>query len=248
MSRHLSALPSEIAPLVLIAGDPVRTEHMAKKFLKNPQLVSKVRNNFCFTGEYKGQRVTFATSGMGVGAIAIYAHELFNEYNVQALVRVGTCGAYASNLQVGEVVLATKAWSRFVFWPEQGSNRHFFSPHPLLNAVIIETAKTLKQPLKTGSAFSTNVFYNQIDHQSAIVKDNELAVVEMEAYALFAMGEKFRRFTATLLTVSDLLYPPKPGQKADTTFAERAFTFDQMYLLGLESLLTFAHSYLPKKT
>lgn len=109
MSRHLNASFDQIAPLVLIAGDPVRTEYMAKKFLTNPQLVSKVRNNYCFTGEYKGHKITFATSGMGISSIAIYVHELFHDYNVQAIIRVGTCGAYSEKLFISDLLLVKKA-------------------------------------------------------------------------------------------------------------------------------------------
>ncbi len=238
MSRHLNASATQIAPLVLIAGDPLRTEYMAKKFLTNPQLVSKVRNNYCFTGQYKGQTVTFATSGMGIGSIAIYAHELFHDYHVQAIIRVGTCGAYSQQLIIRDLLLVEQAWSRFLFWSHAGQTNHFLPADHRLNAIIQQTAVRLKQTLKTGNILTTNVFYDQNHAQIQLSQNHNLSAVDMEAYALFALGKKFNRATATILTVSDLLYPTKESQ--ETTFADRAFTFDQMYLLGLESLLVFA--------
>ena len=238
MSRHIGANIGEIAPYVLISGDPLRTEHMAHRFLTNPRLVSRVRNNLIFTGTYQNVPITLASSGMGMASLAIYAQELFVDYHVQAMIRVGSTGAYAQQLQLHDLVLVKRAHSDFAIWPEVTTNL-VIGADPHLNAVI---SKTAKQPLPLIDVHSTVRFYSQ-DFQK--VRDQYLkkgvATVEMESYALFALGSKFKRATACLLTVSDVLYPPTdPAQRICITNDEIVTGFVAMFQLGLDSLVAFS--------
>ncbi len=242
MSRHINADLNQIAPLILIAGDPLRTEHMAKKFLKDPKLVSKVRNNYVYTGTYQNIRISFATSGMGNASIAIYAHELINDYHAKAIIRVGSCGAYDDKLQIKDVLLVNQAYSPFIFWPELGSNSYYLPADSALNQIITQQANALKLKIQTVNCFSTSNFYElNSDRIFQWALKNNLSAVEMESYALFAQGIKFKCATATILTVSDLLFPPKDYHKVQaTSFKERRIEFESMFKIGLESLIVFA--------
>ena len=99
MSLHISAAIGEIAPIVLLAGDPLRAKYIADNFLENPEVVSQTRNMFYYTGTYKGVRLTIGGSGMGCPSIGIYSYELFAMYNVECIIRIGTAGAYTTDLQ-----------------------------------------------------------------------------------------------------------------------------------------------------
>src|SRR5574344_1546090 len=109
MSIHNSAKPGEIAPSVLMPGDPVRAKFIAENFLENAVLVNEVRGALAFTGRYKGEPVSVMASGMGDGSMGIYSHELFDEYDVQRIIRVGSAGAISDRLKLGDVIAAVSA-------------------------------------------------------------------------------------------------------------------------------------------
>lgn len=122
---HLSCNKGEIAKIVLMPGDPLRAEYMAKKFLTNPKLVSSVRNIYFYTGEYKGKLVTIGASGMGVASMGIYAYELFTEYDVDVIIRLGSTGSYVDNLDIKQPVLVKRAyawWTRVCFTYDRRKN------------------------------------------------------------------------------------------------------------------------------
>ena len=115
MSVHISAKSGEIAKIVLIAGDPLRAKHIAENFLENSVLVSSTRNAFYFTGTYKGTSVTIGASGMGCPSIGIYSYELFNEYGVDCIIRIGTAGAYTTHSKVYDVINVNRAYSESTY-------------------------------------------------------------------------------------------------------------------------------------
>src|SRR5258706_4663925 len=104
MSIHISAKPGEIAPVVLMPGDPLRAKYIAEKMLGDLQLVSRTRNIYFYTGTYKGTRLTVGASGMGCPSIGIYSYELYAEYEVECIVRVGTCGSYMTGLKLYDLI------------------------------------------------------------------------------------------------------------------------------------------------
>ena len=104
MSIHISATPGSIAKNVLLAGDPLRAKYIAENFLEDATLVSQTRNMFYYTGKYKGQPLTVGASGMGCPSIGIYSYELYTEFNVECIIRIGTCGAYTTDLALLNVL------------------------------------------------------------------------------------------------------------------------------------------------
>ncbi len=115
MSLHISAKSGEIAKVVLLAGDPLRAKNIADKMLENPKLVSTTRNALYFTGTYKGTPVTVGASGMGCPSIGIYSYELFKEYDVECIIRIGTAGGYTTDLKVYDVLNVNKAFSESTY-------------------------------------------------------------------------------------------------------------------------------------
>jgi purine-nucleoside phosphorylase len=204
MSLHISAKPGEIAPVVLLAGDPLRAKFISENFLTNSQLVSSTRNVFYFTGQYNNKTVTVGASGMGCPSIGIYSFELYKEYGVECIVRIGTCGAYKPEINVYDLINTERAFSESTYakcafnFPKD----HFYHQGNAY-AVINETAKELNLPMTTGAIHSSDPFYRSTPGLPEIVITNDLLAAEMEAFALFANAQYFNKGAACLLTVSD---------------------------------------------
>src|SRR5947207_1686972 len=115
MSIHFAAKPGQIAPIVLMPGDPLRAKHIAENNLDDVELVSGTRNIYFFTGNYKGTRLTIGASGMGCPSIGIYSYELYNEHGVECIMRIGTCGAYLTNINLFDVINTDKAFSESTY-------------------------------------------------------------------------------------------------------------------------------------
>ncbi|MFR4518982.1 MAG: purine-nucleoside phosphorylase, partial [Fusobacterium sp.] len=157
---HNQAKFGEIAKNVLMPGDPLRAKFIAETFLENIKLVNSVRNMLAYTGEYKGKEITVMASGMGMPSIGIYSYELYSQYGVENIVRVGSAGAYTDKLNLFDVVLAESAWSESSFAKTQnGYDKDTTYPDGELNEKIIETAKKLNIPLHLEKIHSSDVFY-----------------------------------------------------------------------------------------
>ncbi|EOA07094.1 Purine nucleoside phosphorylase [Mycoplasma yeatsii 13926] len=191
---------ADIAQTVLIAGDPRRTKWAAENLLTDYKLVSEVRNAFVYTGMYNGHKVSFATSGMGQPSIAIYVTELFNDHNVQKIVRVGTCGTYNNDIKVGTVVEAAKAYSEVNIFEPSKTGWQVEKPSLNLGAGV---------PV---SVHCADVFYRIADLDP---KEQGLDVVDMESYALFYLANHYNRQASTILTVTDNLYDHSNDMTAD---------------------------------
>jgi purine-nucleoside phosphorylase len=204
MSIHLSAKKEEIAPIVLLAGDPLRAKFIAKNNLKKVQRVNKVRNALYYTGTYKGVNVTIGASGMGCPSIGIYSYELYNEYDVECIMRIGTCGSYLDSIHIFDVINADIAYSESTYaqiafnYPED-----HFSHQGKIFDTINKTAKKLKIPIHSGPIHSGDAFYRIDRTLPKIAMENKCLAAEMEAFALFANAKHFNKQAATLLTVSD---------------------------------------------
>ena len=140
MSVHISAKNGEISKIVLIAGDPLRAKHIAEEFLEEGKLVSSTRNAFYYTGTYKGTAVTVGASGMGCPSIGIYSYELFNEYGVECIIRIGTAGGYTTDLKVYDVLNVEKAFSestyaKCAFGFEEDSIDHQGKAYEIINKI-----------------------------------------------------------------------------------------------------------------
>jgi purine-nucleoside phosphorylase len=204
MSIHISAKKGEIAPVVLMPGDPLRAQYMAEKYLQDTRQVNKTRNIFFYTGTYKNELLSIGASGMGCPSIGIYSYELYNEYDVDCIIRVGTCGAYRDDIKLYQLINAESAYSESTYarsafgWEED----NFFYQGAAYN-VINETAGRLGMDLMKGPIHSGDAFYRMVEGLPPIAVENNLLAAEMEAFALFANAKAFKKSAACLLTVSD---------------------------------------------
>ncbi|HPD53444.1 MAG: purine-nucleoside phosphorylase [Bacteroidota bacterium] len=206
MSLHINAEKGSIAPIVLLPGDPLRAKYIAENWLKDPKLVSTTRNMFYFTGEYKGKRVTVGGSGMGCPSIGIYSFELYTEYQVETIIRIGTAGSYLPNLKTYELVNAEFACSESTY----AHNAFGFEGNRMVHQGpaferINEAARRLNQPVHAGTIHSNDVFYRASKELPEIVAEHNCLAVEMEAFALFANARYLKKTAGTLLTISDVI-------------------------------------------
>lgn len=230
---HISSNIEDIAKTVLMPGDPLRAKFIAETFLKDVKLVNQVRNMLAYTGTYKGKKVTVMGSGMGMPSIGIYSYELFKFYDVENIIRIGSCGAYDKDLKLFDVLLVSQAFSESSFAKTMGiSNRHFLPASKTLNNRIKRAATKLNKPLKEGIIHSSDVFY-RLNHQAYvdIYKKHHTIAVEMESFALFANAKALNRKAACLLTVSDSLV-----NHEETTSEQREKAFTNMMEIALNSI------------
>ena len=230
---HNQAKFGEIAKNVLMPGDPLRAKFIAETFLENIKLVNSVRNMLAYTGEYKGKEITVMASGMGMPSIGIYSYELYSQYGVENIVRVGSAGAYTDKLNLFDVVLAENAWSESSFAKTQnGYDKDTTYPDGELNKRIIEAAKKLNIPLHLEKIHSSDVFYTEpnVDGYKEINAKHGCECVEMESFALFHNAKVLGKKAACLLTISDSF---TSEQKA--TPEERQTAFINMMKIALET-------------
>ena len=233
MSLHISAAPGEIAPIVLMPGDPLRAKHIAENMLENAVLVSQTRNVYFYTGTYKGVRVSIGGSGMGCPSIGIYSYELFDQYNVECIIRIGTAGAYTTDLELYDLVNVDKAFSESTYakfahnFPED-----HFEHQGMAYDIINKTAAQMNTKVKCCNIHSSDVFYRVDKAVPKIAADHNCLAVEMEAFALFSNAKLFNKMGATLLTISDII-PTQEQISAD----ERENSLKAMMGLALEAVV-----------
>ncbi len=233
MSVHISAPKDEIARIVLLAGDPLRAKHIAENNLHDIKLVNETRNAFYFTGSYKGVPVTVGASGMGCASIGIYSYELFNEYDVECIIRIGTAGAYTDKIHLYDVVNVDTAYSESTYAKTAFNlDGDHFAHQGKAYGVINATAKTLNIPVLNGNIHSSDVFYRSSHDTPEIAVKNNCGAVEMEAFALFANAKQLNKMAATILTISDVI-PTKKFITAD----QRQSSLAKMTELALESVV-----------
>ena len=233
---HIEVKDAELfAKTVLMPGDPLRAEYIAKTYLKDYVKINNVRNMFGFTGYYKGKKVTVMGSGMGMPSIGIYSFELFDQYGVENIIRIGSCGSYVSEIDVYDVVVATDAYSESSFAKVAfGYNEDILKPDMMLNKRINDCANKLGYKVLNGRVHSSDVFYRRNgDVMQDVVAKHYCDVVEMESFALFANARYLGKRAACILTVSDSFISHKV-----TTAAERQSSFNKMMEIALEAAIT----------
>ena len=233
---HNSAYPGQIAKTVLMPGDPLRAQWIAQTFLQDALLVSEVRNVYCYTGQYKGKRVSVMASGMGMPSIGIYSYELYKFYDVDAIIRIGSAGAYQESIHVRDVVLADSAWSESTYAMAQGGAAGAWQyPSKELNDKILKAAEITGKKLTPGPIHSSDAFYHEPQANAVLretVNKEGLLCVEMESFALFHNAKVLGKQAACLLTISDSLVT---GEELDAE--ARATSFSDMVILALESAI-----------
>jgi purine-nucleoside phosphorylase len=233
MSTHVGAAPGEIAPRVLMPGDPLRAKWIAETFLTDAKCYSTVRNMFGFTGQYNGTPVSVQGSGMGMPSASIYAHELINDYGVNTLIRVGTCGALSMDLQLRDVIAASGSST------DSAMNRLRFDGlidyAPVADFGLLRTAVEAAErrgiAMTVGPILAADAFYTDRPDLYDRLADYGVLAVEMESAALYTIAARFKARALTLLTVSDHI---KTGAHASAE--ERQETFNQMIEVALDTV------------
>lgn len=230
---HISAELGDFAKTVLMPGDPLRAKYIAETFLENVKCVNTVRNVLGYTGTYKGKPISVMASGMGIPSTCIYATELYNDYDVEEIIRVGSCGSVQDEINLGDIVVGMAASTdsavnrqRFNHWDFAAS-----ADYGLL-AKVMKTAELRQQKVVVGNIFSADLFYTPNFEVFAIMEKLGIVGVEMEAAGLYGVAAELGKKALTVLTVSDHI---KTGEKM--TAQARQNTFADMMVLTLESVV-----------
>lgn len=233
MSTHIGAQPGDIAPLVLLPGDPLRAKWIAETFLDEAGCYSEVRGMYGFTGTYRGQRVSVQGSGMGQPSAAIYVSELFDEYDVQTVIRVGSCGALTERLGIRDLVIASGACtdSSMNHLRFEGLDYAPVADFGLLRAAYdAAEARDDTAGVHVGLILSSDSFYSPRPELTARMVEYGVLAVEMEASALYTLAAKFGGRALAICTVSDHVVT---GEQ--TSSQEREQTFGAMVEIALEA-------------
>lgn len=225
---HNSAKMGDIAKTVLMPGDPLRCKYIAEKYLQNVVCYNEVRGMLGYTGTYKGVKISIQGSGMGIPSMGIYSKELFEGYNVDNIIRIGSAGAISKDVKLRDVVIAKTVSTDSNYL----SNIMFEGITPVCSNYLLkkaeEVAKTENISLKIGEIFTSDIFYNDINILKELSKTKTLAV-EMETLALYTNAIKAGKNAMSILTISDC-----PLEGTGLTSKERENSFDTMMKLSLE--------------
>lgn len=234
MTPHIKAQVGDYAETVLLPGDPLRAKFIADTFLADVVQVNDVRGMLGFTGTYKGHRISVQGSGMGIPSMSIYVNELATVYGVKNIMRVGSFGAMADDIELGDVVLASGASTDSAVIAQTFGPGIYWSALPdfeLLDAAF-HKAKDLDIPVKVGNIFAADRFYNdEIDMNK--LKDYGVLGTEMEAAGLYLLGSKLNFRALDILTASDHIYRDEALSPE-----ARQNSFKDMMLVALETAIT----------
>lgn len=236
MTPHIEAKKEDIANIVIMPGDPKRATFIAENYLRDYRLVNEVRGIYAYTGYYNNTRVTVMASGMGMPSMGIYAYELFKYYDVQKIIRIGSCGGYLKELKLFDIILTNQVYNEGNFALTLNNDRcHLVSASEELNDKIIKTASSNNIKLFTGNTACSEVFDLYMTDVNAylerIPEGINVIASEMEAFALFYIAKMLDRQAACLMTVVDSKYI-----KEVATIEEREKNLRTMIELALKSI------------
>ena len=230
---HNEAKINEIAKTVIMPGDPLRAKYIAENFLENYKLVNQVRGMYAYTGTYKGKSLTVMAHGMGMPSVGIYSYELFKFYDVDNIIRIGSCGAYSDALKLNDIILVDNSVSESTYaLVQNGYKYNKIQSSGSLNDAILNTAKESNVNVIKGDIYCSDVFYEQDgDYIKTRNKYNVLGV-EMESFALFSNANTLKKRASCLLTVSDsFCFENKLSSE------EREKNLNKMIILALDCCL-----------
>jgi len=235
MSVHIGAQPGDIAERVLLPGDPMRAKWIAETFLTDPVCYTQVRGMLGFTGTWQGVRVSVQGSGMGMPSASIYTHELINEYGARSLIRIGSCGALAMDLNLGDVIAAIGSAT------DSNMNRVRFDGlidyAPVADFSLLRTAADVADrrgvALRVGPILAADAFYTDRPDLYDTLADYGVLAVEMESAAIYTIAARYGAKALTILTVSDHI---KRGEAMDS--AQREQGFSNMVQIGLDTAIS----------
>ena len=229
---HIESNPGDIAKVVIMPGDPMRAKYIADNYLTDVRMVNQIRGMFAYTGYYEGKMVTIFPSGMGIPSMGIYAYELFNNYNVDCIIRIGTIGAYDPNLKLGDVILTSRAYSDSSFASVQDDYKeNYLDSSKEVNDVIVKTALECEIDLKVGNIFTSDVFYEKKDYKQKVIDYNVMGV-EMETFGLLQTARISKKKATSLLTVVNSF-----SFSDELTAQEREKNLNNMIKIALKSSL-----------
>ncbi len=229
---------AEIAELVLMPGDPLRAKYIAENFLEDAKLVTDVRNMFGFTGTYKGIKITVMGSGMGMPSMGIYSFELFHFFNVQKIIRIGTCGALSPDVDLNDIILANSVYTESNFaYSYNDYDKDTVKSSQKLNDDIIasSTELNLRNIVHVGMFATVEVFGPYIDAQrliDRIPKEYNILGEEMEAFALCHIANVLGRQATAMATVTDSKFADRV-----LTIEEREKSLNNMIKIALEAII-----------
>ena len=232
MSVHINATKGQIAEVVLMPGDPLRAKYIAEHYLTDVEQYNSVRNMFGYTGLYKGQRVSVQGSGMGIPSMMIYANELYTEFGVEKIIRIGSAGSIQPDVNVRDIVLAQGATtdSSIITNIFQGQvNFASLASFDLLDKAY-HLAKERGATVHVGNILSSDRFYNAELNKQKLQEYGVLAI-EMEAAGLYALAAQHKKQALAIVTISDHILTGE-----ETTAEEREKTFNEMMEIALETV------------
>ena len=228
---HNTASKGDFAPTVLMPGDPLRAKFIAETYLEKAKLVNNVRGIQGYTGEYRGKPVSIMASGMGMPSIGIYSRELFTEYDVQNIIRVGSAGMISPKLQIRSIVAAMSAYSNSAYGTQFGfkGNLGPCCSFDLLEKAVA-AARKMGVTMPAGPVYSSDIFYDETEPKpTAVLQNMGVLCVEMETYALYLNAARAGKNALALLTISDNVFT---GETLSPQEVRETFT--QMMEIALE--------------
>ena len=244
MSMHITAKPGEIAERILLPGDPLRAKYIAEKYFDDPVCVNELRGAYCFTGKYKGERVSVLGTGMGIPSVLIYATELCCEYGCEKLIRTGTAGGYDYSLRLGDIVLSQATCTT------SSLNDHIFKGHfaPIADFSLLRTAYDTAEELGIRAVVGNTVCNDHLytdarGYDPQVWADYGVIAAEMEASALYTVAGRYRKKALTIMTVvvdATAELGEREGMKDESIQIDneqKQNGLDDMIILGLETLI-----------
>jgi len=233
MTPHNEAKKEEIAKIVIMPGDPLRAKYIAENFLEDAKLVNKVRGMYAYTGKYKGKTLTVMAHGMGIPSMGIYSYELYKFYDVDTIIRIGSCGAYIKDLNLKDTVLIEEAYSESSYAKIQnGSEYNLIKSDNELNEQIEKTAKEINIKLRSIKVHSTEAFYSDLVKPEEMYNKYGCSAVEMETFALFHNAKVLNKKATCIATITDSLVT-----KQEMLSNERQTALTDMIKLALETAI-----------
>ncbi|MEG1458293.1 MAG: purine-nucleoside phosphorylase [Acetivibrio sp.] len=227
---HIGALEGQIAKTVLMPGDPLRAKYIAETYLENTTCFNTVRNMLGFTGTYKGKEISVMGGGMGMPSVGIYSYELFNFYDVDRIIRIGSAGALQDNVKVKDVVVAMGACTDSNYGAQYRLPGTYapIADYALLRKAV-DAAEAKGTHVVVGNVLSADVFYSDYEKTNDLWRRMNVLCVEMEAAALYMNAARAGKQALCLLTISDHIYT---GEKLSAE--ERQLGFHEMMEIALE--------------
>jgi len=228
---HISAEPGDFAETVLMPGDPLRAKVIADHYLEDVKAVTDTRNMLGFTGRYGDTPVSVMGSGMGIPSMSIYAFELYTQYNVEKIIRVGTCGGISPSVKVRDIIVAMGASTDSSVNRTRLAGDDFaaIADYDLLESTVTAARAAGVAP-QVGNVFSSELFYNPRANFFETLKSHGILAVEMEAAGLYGVAAETGKRAVSVLTVSDHVVTG-----ASTSADERQNSFHEMMQVALEA-------------